>query len=405
MANDIAVDGSGNVYVTGYSTGSGFYAEYATIKYDSSGNELWVKSYPGPGITNWAKAIAIDSSSNVYVTGYSHGGATGYDHVTIKYYPDGDTGWVRRYNGPGNGNDKAYGIAVDGSGNVYVTGWGMGLETDRDCATVKYDPDGKRLWACGYSGMPDVSQDEAYTITLDDSGNIYVAGYSQGEDTGYDYVTIKYYSHGDTAWVRKYNGPANLRDVAKSIAVDSSGNVYVTGESDCATGSNYVTIKYDASGNQLWEKRYNGKGDKNDQACAIVVDGSGNVFVTGKSSGMDTNYDYVTIKYFQMGIFVEEVGDERSIYSFNLSQNYPNPFNHKTKIEYYLSDPAWVNLILYNIMGQKIKVLVEEFQTAGSKSLTWDGKDNNGRTVASGIYFYKLQAAGYVQSKKMLFLK
>ena len=90
---------------------------------------------------------------------------------------------------------------------------------------------------------------------------------------------------------------------------------------------------------------------------------------------------------------------------FELAQNYPNPFNPETKISYALPKDCGVKLTIYNIMGQKIKVLVDEHQTAGYKDVYWDGKNDKGREVASGIYFYKLDAAEFSQGKRMVLLK
>jgi len=101
----------------------------------------WVRRYNGPGNSeDHAYALSVDSSGNVYVTGWSPGSGTGLDYATIKYSPSGDTLWVKRYNGPGNGSDYAYALAVDGSGNVYVTGWSYGSGSSSDYATIKYSP-------------------------------------------------------------------------------------------------------------------------------------------------------------------------------------------------------------------------------------------------------------------------
>ena len=292
----IAVDGSGNVYVTGtgYPT-----IDYATVKYDPNGNQLWVARYNGPGKSDdWAYAIAVDASGNVYVTGFSTGSGTSRDYATVKYDPNGNLLWVARYDGPGQSDDVAYAMAVDASGNVYVTGYSVGsAATYYDYATVKYDPNGNQLWVARYNG-PGNYFDGASAIAVDASSNVYVTGYSTGLGTLQDYATVKYDPNGNQLWVARYNGPGNSDDGAHAIALDKDGNAYVTGQSTgSGTRNDYATIKYDPNGNQLWVGRYNGPGNSSDIATAIALDGSGNVFVTGSSVGLGTGSDYATIKY------------------------------------------------------------------------------------------------------------
>jgi len=349
-AQAIAVDGSGNAYVTGYSPGLGTSTDYATIKYDANGNQQWVARYNGPSnADDIAYAIAVDGSGNAYVTGNSPGSGTGYDYATVKYsvsggsqtwvsrwnracasefgqkvafdangyvyacgYGQGSIGnydyitikyspttgealWVRYYNGLGNGDDQAYAIAVDNSGGVYVTGTNTGSGTSYDYATVKYDANGTLQWVARYNG-PGNSSDYAYAIAADGSGNAYVAGRSYGSGSGDDYATIKYDANGNQQWVARYNGPGNSADYAQAIAVDGSGNAYVTGYSPgLSTSTDYATVKYDANGNEQWVARYNGPGNGTDVAIAITVDGSGSAYVTGGSAG--TSMDYATVKY------------------------------------------------------------------------------------------------------------
>ncbi|MBI4722943.1 MAG: SBBP repeat-containing protein [Candidatus Stahlbacteria bacterium] len=304
VGNAIAVDLSGNVYVTGERGMN----DYVTIKYNSDGDSLWAAIYGIGAVSNYdnAYAIAVDLSGNVYVTGQSQG--TGWDYATIKYNSAGDTMWVRRYNGPGNDEDKARKIVVDFSGNVYVTGWSVGAGTYSDYATIKYNSDGDTLWIRRYNGPDPDGNDAAQAIAVDGSGNVYVTGYSDGmaSNDPSDYATIKYNSAGDTVWVRRYDGPGsgigNTYDWGYAIAVDLSGNVYVTGKS-CGSGtaSDYATIKYNSDGDTLWIRRYNGPGNDQDEAFAIAVDLSGNVYVTGKSMGSGTSWDYATIKYNAAG--------------------------------------------------------------------------------------------------------
>jgi hypothetical protein len=468
-ALDMAVDDSGNVYVSGNSWGSGTNSDYATIKYYSTGDTAWVRRYNGPGnAADVAYAIAVDDSGNVYVSGGSWGSGTSTDYTTIKYNSNGDTAWVRRYNGPGNAYDGASDMAIDDSGNVYVTGKSFGSGTDYDFATIKYKPDADTAWVRRYNGPAD-STDGANAIAVDDSGNVYVSGYSWGNGTSADYTTIKYHPNGDTAWLRRYDGPANGDDRVSAIAVDDSGNVYVTGYSD-STGSSqdYATIKYDSSGNELWVKRFN-CANGTDKPAAIAVDGSnniyvtgrsgcggvtafdyvtikyypngdtawlrkyqgpveqgydyayalaldsaGNAYVTGSSQGSGTDYDFCTIKYAQTTDVKEETGNKQKPSDFALSQNYPNPFNLLTTIPFHISckgqgasckTPIHTALAIYNIRGQRVRTLINENKLPGEYQVIWDGKDDGGKDVASGVYFYQLRVGNFSEPKKMLLLK
>ena len=91
--------------------------------------------------------------------------------------------------------------------------------------------------------------------------------------------------------------------------------------------------------------------------------------------------------------------------AFELFQNYPNPFNPETEISYVLPTACFVELSVYNLLGQKVRTLVDESQSAGLKNVKWDGKDENGVNVASGVYFYKIKAGEFTQSKKMVIIR
>ncbi|MDQ3018981.1 MAG: SBBP repeat-containing protein [Bacteroidota bacterium] len=300
--NSIAVDNAGNVYVTGYCNSIGTGEDYATIKYNSIGDSLWVRRYNGPGNNNdRATALAVDNSGNVYVTGYSIGNGTGNDYATIKYNTNGDSLWVKRYNGIGNGEDKALALTIDGLGNVYVTGTALFSSTYFDYATIKYNSNGDSLWVSEYNG-PGNHYDVPTSIVIDGSGNVYVTGYSYGNLTYEDYATVKYNSNGTLQWVKRYDAGSDF-DRANSIAVDLSGNVYVTGYGyfGSETRNDYITIKYNSNGDSLWVRRYNNSADARDIATSIAVDGSENVYVTGYSYSAGF-YDFSTIKYNSSGV-------------------------------------------------------------------------------------------------------
>ncbi|MFN2394238.1 MAG: SBBP repeat-containing protein, partial [Bacteroidales bacterium] len=253
----LTIDASGNVYITGGMYWSETGLDFITIKYNRKGEEQWIARYNGPG-NDWdvPNAIALDASGNVYVTGESKGQGTGYDYATIKYNNEGEELWVARYNGPGNDADHAAAIAVDTSGNVYITGASKGSETDSDYTTIKYNNEGGEQWVARYNG-PGNGYDYAFALALDASGNAYVTGASIGSETDYDYATVKYNSEGEEQWLARYNGPGNDWDVADALTLDASGNVYVTGYSvGSETDSDYTTIKYNNEGGEQWVARY-----------------------------------------------------------------------------------------------------------------------------------------------------
>ena len=301
-ASDLAIDNSGNIYVTGYSYDVSTNIDFATVKYDASGNQLWAIRYNGPDNSDdSASTLAVDNLGNLYVAGVSFDSVTGNDYATVKYGPAGNQLWAERYNGPEDGDEEAFDLAIDSSGNVCVTGIGFSGITSADYLTVKYDPDGNRLWVARYDG-PQNSDDNAYVLAIDSSGNIYVTGTSFGGATNYDYATVKYGADGSQIWAVRYNGPGNDDDGAQDLAIDSGGNVYITGYSyDSNTNYDYATVKYDHNGNHLWSARYNGPDNSGDYAYALAIDNSGNVYVTGISFDGNTANDYATVKYSSDG--------------------------------------------------------------------------------------------------------
>jgi hypothetical protein len=294
-AKAVAVDGSGNVFVTGSSVGNGGEYDYATIAYSGAGVALWTNRYSGPfnGGYDEARAVAADASGNVFVTGTSSGSGGNEGYVTIAYSGAGVPLWTNRYNGPVNMTDQANAVAVDGNGNVFVTGSSVGSGFSFDSVTIAYSGAGVPLWTNRYNG-PANGSDGAAAVAVDASGKVFVTGYSGGSQSYYDYATIAYSGAGVPLWTNRYNGPANGYDQATAVAVDASGNVFVTGYSgggqyDCAT------IGYSAAGVPLWTN-YHGGG------AAISVDSSGNVFVTGKSVGSEGDSDFATIAYSGAGV-------------------------------------------------------------------------------------------------------
>ncbi len=453
----IAIDTLGNVYVTGASEGNGTGYDYATIKYNSAGVQQWVSRYNGPAFGHdRATAIALDGQLNVAVTGYSPVAAGTLDYATVKYDAGGQLLWIARYNGSSNGNDSPTSIAIDQAGNVYVTGTSDSTGVLYDYATIKYNPAGVSQWIARYNG-PANDGEVANAITVDQTSNVYVTGWSVGVGTGNDFATIKYNAAGNVQWVARYDDPASSFDEANRVAVDATGNVYVAGySSGSGTGDDFTIIRYDPSGVQQWARTYDGPANSTDRATHLTLDTQGNAYITGYSDGGISNYDIALAKYqpngtrewvarydFGMcgvgyltidspsGIHIHGDGDifvtgksasswsimnilryeqEPSVSvpeegngvtaGFQLLQNHPNPFNPVTTIAYELQSYVRVTIKVHDLLGREVATLVNEEKPAGRHSVQWDAS-----RIASGVYHYRMQAGGYVESRNMLLLK
>lgn len=303
--NDLVVDNTGNVYVTGKSDVNALAAvtanNYLTLKYSTTGVLQWSVYFNGTASNSddIAEGIVLDASGNLYVAGGSQNSISQKDATVIKYSSSlGTATWTKSYNGKGDFTDKVQAMTTDSKKNIYITGYVFSPEQRKDLFTAKINSAGSTVWFKTYDFSLD--DDEGKSIALDNSGNVYVCGNSIGSGTSDDYITIKYDSLGNTTWTARYNF-ANEADVATSIGVNAAtGNVFVTGYSDANTFSsvtNYdiTTVKYSSIGNQSAVIRYNGTGNGIDKGVKLIVNGT-NVYVTGKAWN-GTDYDVVTMKY------------------------------------------------------------------------------------------------------------
>ena len=270
----VATDSSGNVYVAGHTGGeldgnsSAGNDDLFVVKYNSSGIKQWTKQL-GTWDGDFAYGVATDSSGNVYVAGNTFGGldgnwsAGGYDLFVVKYNSSGTKQWTKQL---GNtSSEEANGVATDSSGNVYVAGRTVGgldgnsHRGSEDLFVVKYNSSGTKQWTqqLGTSNI-----DYANGVATDSSGNVYVAGYTEGGLDGNssagdrDLFVVKYNSSGTKQWTQQLGSSAV--DIAYGVATDSSGSVYVTGRTDggldgnsSAGGGDLFVVVYDSEGNKL----------------------------------------------------------------------------------------------------------------------------------------------------------
>jgi len=293
---------------------------YRITALDSSGNEssksadscattmpAWsgVKQM-GTATNDNAFGMAVDTTGNVYVTGVSYGALDGnpgsgeFDIILMKYNDSGLSQWTRQIGT--SSDDYGNSIAVDGNGNIYVAGYTLGsLDGNEsagrdDIALVKYSAAGTKQWT-RQLGSPDV--DEALGVGIDGSGNVYVAGVTYSSLDGYtragefDIVLAKYSPAGETQWVRQLGSTET--DEAYALAVDTNGNAYITGltagdldGNTSAGGNDMFLVKYDASGTKQWTKQIGTAAD--DYGYGVAVDSAGNIYIAGTTAGsMDGN--------------------------------------------------------------------------------------------------------------------
>ena len=298
----IAVDGNGNSYITGWTSGDlggpyqGGLTDAFVVKYDSGGTVQWSRQI-GTSSSEEAYGIAVDGTGNIYITGETWGNLGGpnqgvSDAFVVKYDSGGTVQWTRQIGS--SSYDDAYGIAVDGSGNSYITGSTYGdlgglNQGWRDAFDVKYDNGGTQQWARQVGTAAD---DRAYGIALDGSGNRYITGWTEGDlggpNQGYrDAFIVKSDSGGTVQWTRQ-TGSSSL-DEAHGIAVDGSGNSYVTGFTSGDLGGpdqggqDALVVKYDSGGTAQWTRQIGTISPV--RAYGIAVDGSGNSYITGYTFG------------------------------------------------------------------------------------------------------------------------
>jgi uncharacterized delta-60 repeat protein len=298
-ANAMAMDSTGNFFVTGYSDQGSTRYDYMTIKYDKFGNKLAEARFVGPYYMDWAYAITVDASDNVYVTGFSYGLNPNLvvDIVTIKYDNALNQLAIRRTTAP-SGDIEPVSIVTDPSGNVYVAGTSYQYTTiaTYDFVTIKYDSSLNENWVRYYS-VSGTSRDEAMGIAVDASGGVYVTGTTLDGGGAGDIVTIKYDASGTFQWADIFNGSGNANDRPVGIAVNSAGDLYLAGAAySTGTNNDYLIRKYKVDGTILWTTVHNYGGTSNEYASAMAVDSTDNIYVTGYGSGGPPGKRSETIK-------------------------------------------------------------------------------------------------------------
>lgn len=477
----IGMDG-GDVYVTGYTTNSFGDKDIVLLKYSATGTLMETEIIDRAGEEDAGVSLAIDEENNVYVAGYITSSFNNTDIYVMKYDQYLEPVWNTfvEYDDETYGdNDIGLKILVDGN-HVYISGYSYRGETYlEDVVRLIYDretgdksPDYAEIYPVAESNERPIN----YIITEDRSSEVPIrksvtTGICQQDNIGslytndFDYLIIRYDYNDQQGieWVQTRDNGLNKADIPTDIVADSLRNIYVTGYTLSTTneGYNFLTVKYDEDGNEIWASSTDLAGDE--QATSIVLDGS-NVKVTGYCASAQNQYlqesysrifgDYNSAPvsaYYKPGYLQQNTGlkgaafsntdksgdistvymgwneteqfyalrkvskegkiiysveksifadNVSSIYSYKLEQNYPNPFNPVTSIKYSIPQDGFTTLSVYDISGKEIAKLVHETKQAGDYTVSF-----NAAGKPSGVYFYKLQVNGFIQTNKMILIK
>tara|TARA_R110000796_G_scaffold97000_1_gene203729 strand:+ start:918 stop:2273 length:1356 start_codon:yes stop_codon:yes gene_type:complete len=287
----VAVDSGDNVYVVGKSASSGGNNDdFLLAKYNSAGTIQWQRSLGG-GTTDRGYGIAVDSNDYVYVTGFSNStGAGAGDFLLAKYDSSGTIQFQRTLGS--TAYDEARAVAIDSSDNVYVLGITYSI-TNGDALLAKYNSSGTLQWQRSLGGA---STDVGRGVAIDSSDNVYAFGYTISEGTGSnDYLLAKYNSSGTLQWQKILGGVSSEKGIA--VAIDSSDNVYVNGEtSSLGAGSrDFLIAKYDSSGTVQWQRTLGTAGYE--VGNSITIDSQGSILVLGETEGVGSgNKDFLLAK-------------------------------------------------------------------------------------------------------------
>lgn len=270
-------------------------------------NPYWTTVHNGQGdFTDRYTCIRIDPLGNTVVAGSTVNFGQNRDFLVSKFDVNGTLLWRISYNAIGNGADEVAGMAIDNAGNIHVTGLAKGDSTSSDYLTLKLDPQGTVLWAKLYDS-PYHLYDQAVAINVDATGNVIVTG--QGDRdispvSNDDIFTVKYDASGNKLWEAGFNGFGNATDRPVRVVTDANNDIYICGRSDNGVDDDMILIKYSAAGAQSYI-RYGDRGG-NDRGADMVIDGSGNVFIVGRSDN-GANDDYYLQKYSSAGVLAWEV--------------------------------------------------------------------------------------------------
>jgi hypothetical protein len=372
-------------------------ADIWLIKTDASGNELWNKTFGGSAAEDGA-SVEQTSDGGYIITGSTDTVANGWTDVwLIKTDASGEIIWEKSYGG--TDDDHGHSVQQTTDGGYIIAG-----ENDNLGAwLVKTDASGNMVWNKAFGGN-NPSEDEGYSVQQTSDGGYILAAetesFGPSDSTTYAWL-IKTDDSGDTLWTRRFfkgigAGVSATMGYGNSVLQTSDGGYIFTGfrGPDLENLDLFLT-KTDELGNEQWTAIIN-----NAAGMCLNQTDNGEYIVGGLTispEGDDLDIFLARFEAVPTGLD-ESVG--KNLFTYQLSQNYPNPFNPTTRISYVLSKAGFVTLKIFDVLGKEIQTLVSQFQNSNTYSVYFDaGK------LSSGIYFYRINAGDFVETKKMLLIR
>jgi hypothetical protein len=302
----MVVDGAGNAYLGGYSGEgpSGQERRWTVLKYDANGLLKWEKEHATDKSVTGVEGLGLDASGTyLYAAGTVFTSSSARDDIHLVKYKtsDGSEVWTSIYNGPASGVDLAGKLLVHPSGDVWMAGSSQGLNTGYDLVTLRFASDGTLLNAPRFNGSANAN-DFPLGLASDQSGNVYVAGTARSTVGGKDLVVMKYNQYAVGQWDRIWDGPTHMDEEISGMVVGNNGTVYLTGSTLRADNrSDAVTVRYDAAGGLIWSAIYDGPPGGMDYGRSVVLGQYARPVVavqSGQTSqGVALPADLVVIRY------------------------------------------------------------------------------------------------------------
>lgn len=306
--SDVELDaGAGELYCTG-TEWAGLSTMYDVLiqKYDITGSLIWSNSFDFMSMIDGGTQLVLSAKPGVMCIGQN--GPTSFRYGLVKFNPSsGGVLGAAMGGGTAMGYDRAADVAVDDTGNVYLVGSVYNSSTWSDIRVTKYDTLLNIVWEydvdAGYN-----LDDYASGIALDGYNNVIITGTSRTVFNGLNYTVIKYTNSGNIVFYDSYDGVALGNDSAAAVVINPNDTnaIYVTGYSFNGSTNDYRTIRYDGAGNHLWEISMNSILNGDDKATAIALDTLGNVIVTGQTKVADTVYGYTTVRYVEKEVLMPD---------------------------------------------------------------------------------------------------